>query len=174
MRLTLLLIVVLTSGCLSFRPDTSPTEKRVTFFAGVPIVRPGLHQEDVDRFIDGSKAGVSSGGCISYMMWSYSDGLQLDTDCGKVVRCNCGGFTITGSPNVPSPLTDAMLELRLRKGMSPPEVSAVAGTPKYGVETDDGKTEVYYPDPGIAVEYVDGIMSRWRRVVYYKEEASKP
>jgi hypothetical protein len=102
------------------------------------------------------------------MMWVYPDGLHVDTDGGRVVRCKSNGYKVSGSPDPPSPLTDAVLEGRLKKGMSPPEVAAVAGPPQYGVETEAGTIDVFYPQPGIAVEYAGGVLVRWRRVITYE------
>jgi hypothetical protein len=133
-----------------------------------------MRQADVDRILGGGKSGFSSGGGFSYMMWSYPDGLQLDTHGDKVVRCVCSGYSIKGSPATPPPLTDAILEGRLAKGMSPSEVGVIAGPPRYGVETEAGTTDLYYPQPGIAVEYASGVLVRWRRVVVYEDGPPAP
>jgi hypothetical protein len=129
-----------------------------------------MRQADVDRIIGGSKSGVSSGGGLSYMMWFYPGGLQLDINGDTVVRCSCSGYSIKRSPTTPPPLTDAILEVRLSQGMSVSEVAAIAGPPRYGVVTEAGTKDLFYPQPGIAVEYANGVLARWRRVITYDDK----
>ncbi|WP_020469622.1 hypothetical protein [Zavarzinella formosa] len=170
-RAFLLCLALAVVGCLPIR-NAAPVAKRDPDFAGVPIVRVGMRQEEVDHIAGASKCGSSGGGSIAYMMWWYPDNLSVDTNVNLVVRCSLVETTVSG-PNPIAGLTDVYLNSKLTTGMSPAEVAAEAGPARYGVETETGTVELLYPRPGIVVEYSGGVLARWRRVVRHEEKPVK-
>jgi hypothetical protein len=126
---------------------------------GVPIIRPGTAQTEVDRLV-GPGAPEPSSGAPNPSEVVYPTGLHVRYEAGAVQACWSEGM-ITNGPG--GAAVDADLAAAMKPGATPAEVAERLGAPAYGFEKKSGVVALYYPRPAVEVTFQDGRLTLWRR-----------
>lgn len=168
MRSTLFAVVCFAAaGCLSTNRPPSVQPDYVALYGPVPIIKPGMEVAEINRRIGTPGCTMSTGAALNFTSL-YCNALCVYSDGVTVYSANCSNAIADGL-NPRSTLEDAYLETKLSAGMSARQAESTLGAPKYGVETQSGNVELFYPEHEVIVEYADGSLVRWRKSVTYRE-----
>lgn len=145
----------LLAGCVS---GTGPRSGDDPVY-GVPVIRPGTADTEVNRLV-GPGATEPSAGAPNSSEVVYPTGLHVRYEAGAVQACWSEGMVTNGSGGA---AVDAELAAAMTPGAAPAEVAKRLGAPAYGYEKKSGGVALYYPRPGVEVTFQDGRLILWRR-----------
>jgi hypothetical protein len=140
---------------------------------GTRVIRPGTPKAEVDALFQDSGNRMSSVGAVIRNDRQYPPDVVVAFDFKDRVR-ECWPQRCTEYTDVPASMDAQTIHAHLREGMEVAEVRRHFGTAAAAYENESGTVVCIYPQPGIAVTFLNDRVITWRFHHLYRSKSHWP